>query len=144
MEFCLGSLDQLLLEEDNPRKYLGPMPPEKEVLFQLASGLDFLLSRKIVHRNIKPENVVIASSGRQDSSIVLKWTGFGSAYFEKRQPSHKISSKAAEAFKTDVIAAGRVFYFYLTNGFYPPENLLKSPEQSSESLLYIRPDGHYC
>ncbi|EFX66697.1 hypothetical protein DAPPUDRAFT_331836 [Daphnia pulex] len=37
LELCDASLDRLFLLEDDPKKYRGPMPPETEVLLQLAT-----------------------------------------------------------------------------------------------------------
>ena len=52
-------MDQLFLEDGNPRKFSGQMPTEKVVLLQLANGLNYIHSKNLVHRDIRPENVHI-------------------------------------------------------------------------------------
>ncbi|KAK4014954.1 hypothetical protein OUZ56_027466 [Daphnia magna] len=80
MELCDASLDQLFLEPDNPRKYKGPMPRDIEAFQQLASGLEHIHSKKLIHRDIKPCNILIsATSTRQHIEVTLKWDGFGMA-----------------------------------------------------------------
>jgi serine/threonine protein kinase len=53
---------------------------------QLALGLEYLHSQKLIHGDIKPENVVICNSGTE---ITLKW-----AYFES--PSRYDKSKKVD------------------------------------------------
>jgi serine/threonine protein kinase len=117
------------------------MPTEKEVLFQLAGGLDFIHSSKgIVHGNIKPENVLIAGSV-SDDLILLKWAGFGcisesstlsfsTLSFSTSSSFSSFSTSKLERRQVDIFDTGRVFYYYLTGGFYPKE--LKSPQSNSK------------
>ena len=74
-----ASLDQLFLEEENARKYRGTLPSDQQVLTQLANGLNYIHSKQMVHRDIKPGNILIVSSA--DGSVKVKWTDFG---FSKR------------------------------------------------------------
>ena len=82
LELCLGSLDQLFLRPDHPRKYKGPaLPSDLKVLFQLASGLEYIHSQKLAHRNIRPHNILIslqesADSDDQNEQVTLKWADF--------------------------------------------------------------------
>jgi serine/threonine protein kinase/tetratricopeptide (TPR) repeat protein len=58
MEFIEGqSLESLLAE----RKRL-PMPQALQVLTQLASALDYAHSRNVVHRDVKPVNILVSPS----------------------------------------------------------------------------------
>ena len=59
LESALASMDQLFLEDGHPLKFTGCMPSEKVVLLHLANGLEYIHSQQLVHRNIRPENVVM-------------------------------------------------------------------------------------
>ncbi len=59
LELCNASLDKLFLTDDNPQKYKGPIPTSKDVLMQLAIGLEHIHNKGLVHRDLKPENVLI-------------------------------------------------------------------------------------
>ena len=74
LELFEGTLDQIFLNKGDLLKYSGSMPSEKAVLFQLANGLDYIHSRGIVHRNIKPENVMIVRTAN-DGPAYVKWGG---------------------------------------------------------------------
>ncbi|KZS01623.1 Uncharacterized protein APZ42_001668, partial [Daphnia magna] len=80
MELCDASLDQLFLQSNDHRKYKGPRPRDIEAFQQLASGLEHIHSKKLIHRNIKPNNILIsATSARRHIEVTLKWAGFGLA-----------------------------------------------------------------
>ncbi|KAK4011276.1 hypothetical protein OUZ56_020390 [Daphnia magna] len=79
LELCAASLDQVFLPPDNPKKYKGPpLPRYIDVCRQLASGLEHIHSKKLIHRDIKPQNILISvpSTGRDDE-ITIKWADFG-------------------------------------------------------------------
>jgi serine/threonine-protein kinase/endoribonuclease IRE1 len=73
-------LDKLFLKENDPKKYRGPMPPDTEVLLQLAKGLEHIHKNGLVHRDIKPENVLIWGNPNTNQ-VLIKWADFG---FSKR------------------------------------------------------------
>ncbi len=73
---CDASLEKLFLKEDDPNKYRGPMPPETEVLLQLAKGLEHIHQKGLVHRDIKPQNVLIRSDSTTQQ-VMMKWADFG-------------------------------------------------------------------
>ncbi|XP_045023640.1 uncharacterized protein LOC116920209 isoform X2 [Daphnia magna] len=79
LELCVASLDQLFLESDDPQKYEGPMPRQIVVFSQLASGLEHIHSKKLIHRDIKPCNILIVKSPAKNEEIILKWSDFGLA-----------------------------------------------------------------
>lgn len=84
-EWCGASLDQLFLKADDTRKYNGPMPHHIDISLQLASGLEYIHSRNLVHGNIKPENVLISAGPAGQDEITLKWANSGlTRYASKR------------------------------------------------------------
>jgi serine/threonine protein kinase len=139
MELCTTSLDRVFLENNDPNKYNGPMPSnDQAVLLQLANGLGYLHSLKILHGDIKPENILISSSGE---SVQMKWTGFG---FRKSnlndacstsisQSATRMGSRrwwAPETYKDEAnvseigetFSAGCVFLYFLSKGLHPFAN----------------------
>jgi serine/threonine protein kinase len=141
---CEASLEKLFLKENDPKKYRGPMPPDTEVLLQLAKGLEYIHQKRLVHRDIKPQNVLI----RLDSTtqqVAMKWADFG---FSKRVNERgsfsmsgvrgtydyfapeilkyldEVSSNENEVqkrgtVKSDVFAEGLVFGYFLSGGVHP-------------------------
>jgi serine/threonine-protein kinase/endoribonuclease IRE1 len=53
------------------------MAPPAQVLYQLATGLDYIHKMKLFHRDLKPENVLIWVDSKADNKILMKWSGFG-------------------------------------------------------------------
>jgi serine/threonine protein kinase len=141
---CDASLDRLFLNENDPKKYSGPMPPETEVLLQLAKGLEYIHQKGLVHRDIKPENVLI-SSDSTTQRVVMKWADFGFSkkvnergtftmsgvrgtydYFAPEilkllddESSIENEDKKRGTVKSDVFAEGLVFGYFLSEGVHP-------------------------
>lgn len=74
LELCDANLAQCFLPESDPKKYRGPMPSHTQVLLQLADGLAYIHSQGLVHRDIKPHNVLLKIEG---DFVLLKWSDFG-------------------------------------------------------------------
>lgn len=71
LEFCPeGNLEDILKK--------GPLPEAQalEILYQLARGLQFIAKKKVVHRDIKPDNVFIKKEGNYK---IFKLGDFGFA-----------------------------------------------------------------
>ena len=77
LEFTVTSMDKLFLEGSHSNKFSVCLPSEKEVLLQLANGLDYIHSQQLLHRDIRPENVHIFPPLNQLGPAVVKWAGFG-------------------------------------------------------------------
>ncbi|EFX73522.1 hypothetical protein DAPPUDRAFT_325040 [Daphnia pulex] len=75
LERCAASLQDYYIKEGFTRKYKGPMPTDEQVLFQLANGLEYIHSKKILHRDISPANILISLT----KPVEMKWSGFGSS-----------------------------------------------------------------
>ena len=132
MEKCAASLD----------KYDGPVLDHLKMLRQIASGLAYIHSQNQIHRAIKPQNILISSTG------VMKVADFGHAKQTNDNGSGswsgtqlysspemiKFNSEFNKAWessllppnrwgrisnKTDVFSAGLVFFYVLTGGKHP-------------------------
>ncbi|XP_057367117.1 serine/threonine-protein kinase/endoribonuclease IRE1-like isoform X2 [Daphnia carinata] len=77
LELCDASLYQLFLKSDDPKKYNGRMPREIEVFHQLATGLAYIHSKKLIHRDIKPSTILIMRKPGKYDEIIMKWSDFG-------------------------------------------------------------------
>jgi serine/threonine-protein kinase/endoribonuclease IRE1 len=144
LELCDASLEKLFLKENDPKKYHGPMPPETEVLLQLAKGLEYIHQRGLVHRDIKPQNVLIKSDSTTQQ-VVVKWADFG---FSKRvnergtftmsgvkgtydyfapeilkllddESSAENQVQKRGTVKSDVFTEGLVFGYFISGGVHP-------------------------
>ena len=140
MELCEASLDQIFLEINHPRKYKGPnLPHHFTVFLQLAKGLEYIHSRNLIHRDIKPGNVLIYVDST-DGQITMKWADFNLSKSVIEQETYTMSSgikgtkcwyapellKLITEFqqsierrgtvKSDVYALGLVFAYLLLNG----------------------------
>ena len=143
-ELCDASLDKLFLNDEHPRKYRGPMPSAEDVLYQLALGLEYIHKMRLIHRDIKPQNVLIKVNATNEVS--MKWAGFGSSKSANKRGTCSMSGvrgtynffapeilKMLEEFektnsesgtlprrsvKSDVFAEALVFGYFLSGGLH--------------------------
>ncbi len=121
------------------------MPTETEVLLQLAKGLEYIHRMGLVHRDIKPQNVLI-SLNSTTQQVVMKWADFGLSkqvnergtftmtgvrgtldYFapevlkllDEDQIANDNEAKKRGTVKSDVFAEGLVFGYFLSGGVHP-------------------------
>ncbi|XP_045036445.1 serine/threonine-protein kinase/endoribonuclease IRE1 isoform X2 [Daphnia magna] len=73
LERCLGTVRDYI---NGDKMYKDHMPTEVEALMQMASGLAYIHSQNIVHRDIKPDNVLIANNSDPKLKFVLKISDF--------------------------------------------------------------------
>lgn len=68
LELCAGTLKDFIKKE-----YTGPMPSDTQVMYQIACGVAYIHSQKLIHRNIIPENILISLT----SPVIMKISDFG-------------------------------------------------------------------
>ena len=89
MEFCAASLEKLYLKES---EYCIPA---EEIIFQLAKGLEYIHSKELVHRDLKPNNALVwmgpGDGNDIKGKIVIKWADFGLSKRTSPNGSYSIS-----------------------------------------------------
>jgi serine/threonine-protein kinase/endoribonuclease IRE1 len=112
--------------------YKGPaQPPDTTVLYQIADGLNYIHSKKLVHRDIKPDNILVSQIG------YMKLSDFGLSKQISIRDTFSMSGQkgthlwmAPEFYdnnekatpKCDVFSCGCVFFVFLTRengGIHP-------------------------
>ena len=77
MEYCdIGNLRNLIDQSSN--LFGAPQSVVMGFLYHIANGIDYLHSKQIIHRNIKPENILLQSQGHNE--ILYKLGDFGYAH----------------------------------------------------------------
>jgi serine/threonine protein kinase len=149
LELCAGTLTDYC-----EKKYKGPeLPPDDIVLYQIANGLHYIHSRNLVHRDVKPDNILISMT----TPVQMKLSDFG---FVKKT-SHRGTFSQQSGLKgtlnwmapeilellnhsrdstvstteelphgtiqSDTFAAGCVFIYFLTRGKHPFGNSFEIP-----------------
>jgi serine/threonine-protein kinase/endoribonuclease IRE1 len=148
------------LKDEDPGKYRGQMPQEIEVLHQLAIGLEYIHQMKVIHRNIKPENVLIWVNP-VTKEILMKWSGFGLSKGVNERGTYSMSGirgtynwlapellkllqedeankaeiKQRGTVKSDVFAEGLVFGYFLLKGLH----LFGTPMQIQTNIIESTP-----
>ena len=131
LELCAASLGDYI-----QGKYQGPMPTDEQVLFQLASGLEYIHSEGILYRGVTPQNVLISST----KPVQMKYCGFESSKSVNERgtcSSHSgvigtvnwISPEELKmnqenkilrvSVKSDIFSAGCLFIYFLLRGKHP-------------------------
>ena len=127
MEMCVGTLAQVI-----DGSYKGPnLPPDVLVFRDIAKWLHYIHSAKLMHLNIRPENILISKDARikiSDFSFVCSTTRSNNCWLAPEilemmsigrtrgtQGDNKnVSWKVAPS--SDIFSAGCVFFFYFTRG----------------------------
>ena len=162
-------MNQLFYDDDHRLKYKGPMPhSKKEVLYQLAIGLEHIHSMKFIHCDIKPSNALIwvgydGAGGIE--KVLMKWADFG---LSKRVGDTWIpillgtncfmapellqwrNLKQGCTVKSDVFAEGIVFALFLlicNHHQYGDSNewsVSKIKSNISNNKYIVNPQGKIC
>ncbi|ORY45805.1 hypothetical protein LY90DRAFT_384816 [Neocallimastix californiae] len=78
IELCIASLQDIIEKQNNEvfSKIRSEIKPEK-LLYQIISGIQHLHSLKIVHRDIKPQNILIAEPKNNQKHPRILLSDFG-------------------------------------------------------------------
>jgi len=75
LELCDASLEKAFLPDDDPRKYKGPLLDDLDFMLQLSLGLDYIHNKNLVHRDVKPDNILIHSPSSTEQ-VLIKLSDF--------------------------------------------------------------------
>ncbi|KJH44649.1 kinase domain protein [Dictyocaulus viviparus] len=130
LELCLASLNDYVHDEGVRRK-ISILPIE--LLRQAAEGLAHLHVKQIVHRDMKPHNVLLSVTGSNQVRAVISDFGLCKRVLPGRQSFSKRSGLAgtdgwiapemltseSTSYPVDVFSLGCIFYYVLSNGHHP-------------------------
>ena len=129
---CVGTLAQVI-----DGSYKGPnLPSDVSVLHDITNGLHYIHTEKLVHRNIKPENIMISKNGRMKLSDLsyADSNNHGSCCWMAQESlemlliARAFGADNSKNFKLkvtpscDIFSAGCVFFVFLTRaigGIHP-------------------------
>jgi serine/threonine-protein kinase len=124
-----GDLEQLVEKEG------GKLPPDRAtaIISQVLAGICYLHTKDIVHRDIKPQNILVRSSAGQPD--LIKLTDFGLAKCHSQaggvrltkpktamgtlmyMPPEQIKDAAGVRAPADLYAVGVTLYYILTGSY---------------------------
>jgi serine/threonine-protein kinase/endoribonuclease IRE1 len=132
------------------------MPPNGIILYQIANGLHYIHSQKLVHRDVKTDNILISMT----TPIQLKLSDFG--FVKKTSPQGTFSLSGVKGtlkwmapeilehrststnelphgtIQSDTFAAGCVFFYVLTRGRHPFDEPIRTHHSSGHPDEQIR------
>ena len=142
MDLCSASLADYFLLKDNPKKYREPLPAQREGLLQMAAGLEYLHSKRIVHGNLKPQNILVSTgqcvtfkisadvgqSRLQSRELLSVWMAPELLETVHYDPRQQMTSKRNDTAASDVWSLGCLFFYFLRNGRHPfgDSNMLRT------------------
>jgi serine/threonine-protein kinase len=120
LEYVDGPSAHLLLEQHGKLSVGDAV----YIILDIARALEHAHSRNIIHRDIKPDNILITSSGvakladlglakrlDEESHLTALRQGFGSLYYVPYEQA--FNAKQADG-RSDIFALGATFYHFLT------------------------------
>jgi serine/threonine protein kinase len=130
MEFCSNGDLMRLIKESIKLKSPIPLDNVRAILQQLLKAVSFMNSNKVIHKDLKPENVMLVESGPSNVFPVVKVIDFGlSELFRTEQDASTTVAgtafymapeifKPPFSFKCDVWSVGVIAFFMIT-GYLP-------------------------
>ncbi len=123
MELCGGTLEQFIKQQ-----YKGPMPSDVKVMYQIVCGVDYIHSKNLIHRDIKPESILISCT----SPVVMKISDFGfcktkirgnqnwtAPEFLQLESSPNEIVEIRGSIQSDIFSTGCVLFYFLKRGMHP-------------------------
>jgi serine/threonine-protein kinase/endoribonuclease IRE1 len=151
LELCAGTLKNYC-----EKKYNGPeLPPDGVVLYQIANGLHYIHSQNLVHRDVKPDNILISMT----TPVQMKLSDFG--FVKKTSPQGSYTQSVLKGtlkwmapeilehwmnntstndlphgtIQSDTFAAGCVFFYVATRGRHPFEQPTEISKQNTDGNI---------
>ncbi len=137
-------MDRIFLPKTDPKKYTGPLPSPEDVLIQMFKGLNYIhcdARPRLVHRDIKPQNVLISLPTEPSATPVIKWADFGlskalqgsemsftpsgikGTYYWMAPEMYKAAMGRNPNYrgtlKSDIFSVACVAFYFLTGGSHP-------------------------
>ena len=139
------------MEDFCEQKYIGPMPTDDKVFLQTVSGVDYIHSQNLLHRDIKPTNVLVSSSSpvhikvsevtwqpKKISDVFKLSECKPSPYWMATESLEQLQlgCEPDETIATDIFSTGCVLFYFMTRGTHPSGN---SPIWSSVNIVEHNP-----
>src|SRR5579863_1386125 len=140
-----GTLDDLLKQVGGKFSAMQALP----IMQQLCSAVQYAHERDVIHGNIKPSNVFVASDGRMlladfgivrgydDSQQSLTRVGWGSAEYAAPEQSLGVLRRASDIYSLGVLLFRILTGYPPFSGQTPVEVLLKHVRQQTPSARSI-------
>jgi serine/threonine-protein kinase/endoribonuclease IRE1 len=154
LELCAGTLKNYC-----EKKYNGPeLPPDGVVLYQIANGLHYIHSQNLVHRDVKPDNILISMTTPVQMKLsdfgFVKKTSHGGTFEQSRVGIGTEMWMAPEILKpwmnntspndlphgsiqSDTFAAGCVVFYVATRGRHPFEQPTEISKQNPGGNILV-------
>ena len=139
MDLCTASLADSFLPNDHSKKYRGPLPAQREGFLQMASGLEYLHSKRIVHGNLKPQNILVSTGqcvtfklsadvGPSREELLSVWMAPEVLETVQYDPRQQMASNRIDKAASDVWSLGCLFFYFLGDGQHPfgDSNMLRT------------------